>query len=392
MNKLLGYSALAVVMGAGASAPAVADTASTKGGVVIKSDDGQFEASLGGRLHYDYNYIDEDEVEDTSTDGFFMRRAYITLAGKLYGFEYKLETDIKGNDPAAKDMWIGYKTLGGFVKAGHMQPAYGMEELTSSNDILFIERPFLSNNTVFSGREYQNGISYDTAGEQYSAFFAYYNANASADSDASRAAEGDGMSGRVTFAPINTKTSLVHVGASYDWVDFDDAIANPSPSASARYADRNGPRLTIVSGGYGQQSTATVEAAAMYGPFSVQGEYGMATYETKDADDQDVDAWYVQASWFVTGESRTYKVERGVFGSVKPNAPTGAWELKARYDTVKNKDAANDPEATTISAGVNYYMNPAVRFMLDYNFGSAEQTGAPDDEPSAIALRAQLKF
>ena len=43
---------------------ALADTASTKGGLQIKSEDGQFEAKLGGRLNLDAIYfIDEDDLD-----------------------------------------------------------------------------------------------------------------------------------------------------------------------------------------------------------------------------------------------------------------------------------------------------------------------------------------
>ena len=106
MNKLIQYSTLAVFVGCGVGV-AKADPAETQGGIKVKTEDGRFEGSLGGRLHYDYGAVEQDEVKGSSPDGFYMRRAYISLAGKLYGFKYKLESDIKGSSPEVKDMWFG---------------------------------------------------------------------------------------------------------------------------------------------------------------------------------------------------------------------------------------------------------------------------------------------
>ena len=389
MKKHFGYAATMATIMAATAPLAQADTATSGGGLKISSSDGEFEGTLGGRLHYDYASFSDDQIEDASTDGFYLRRAYLSLAGKLYGFEYKLETDLSSDDPAGKDMWIGHELFGGFVKLGHMQPAYGMEERTSSNDVLFAERPFISNNTLFSGREYQNGISYEYAGAGFTAMAVYYNVNTDADKNASSAADGNGESVRLTYAPISGDRSTLHVGLSYDIADYDDVEVNPSPTASARYVGRNGPRLALVGEGYDKQQTSTLELAGSYGPFFVQGEYSLASYETDGAADQDLTAYYVQASWFATGETKPYKRDKGVFSNPKAS---GALEFKLRYDFIKNDDAAGEPEATTVSAGVNYYFNPKVRFMLDYNIGSAEAGADVDDDPSSVVARAQLAF
>ncbi|HVT34331.1 MAG TPA: porin [Nevskiaceae bacterium] len=396
MNKLLKIGAIASAIAAMYSTNALADSASTKGGLTIKSDDGRFEGTLGGRLQYDYTAFQADNEavggHTTTADGPYMRRAYITLSGKIYDFKYKLENDFAGGSTgyASKELWIGHDLFGGFIKAGHMQPAYGMEELTSSNELLFTERPFISNNTVFSGREFQNGVSYNADGHGMTGMVTIYNAN-TADDKATGAnpVNGSGYSGRGTWAPINDNGSVLHLGLAIDEAKFSDGTL---PAAvSALYAEKNGSKITVASAGYKSQTTFVGELAGAVGPFTAQAEYANAKYKYPAAADQTLDSFYVQASWMITGESKPYKAAAGVFGNPKPNSVDGAWEAKVRYDYVKNKDLATAPKASEISLGVNYYFNDKVRMMLDYNIGNGETT-AGKDKPKALVARAQLAF
>ena len=63
-------------------------------------------------------------------------------------------------------------------------------------------------------------------------------------------------------------------------------------------------------------------------------------------------------------------------------------ELVARYDVMENKDLL-DTKTTSALLGVNYYVNPNLRFMLNWTQGKNDKTG---DEPSQIALRTQFAF
>ena len=69
-------------------------------------------------------------------------------------------------------------------------------------------------------------------------------------------------------------------------------------------------------------------------------------------------------------------------------ADKGLWELVARYDVMENKDLL-DTKTTSALLGVNYYVNPNLRFMLNWTQGKNDKTG---DEPSQIALRTQFAF
>jgi phosphate-selective porin OprO and OprP len=102
----------------------------------------------------------------------------------------------------------------------------------------------------------------------------------------------------------------------------------------------------------------------------------------------------VMASFHLTGESKPYKKGSGVFGSVKPKNASGAVELTTRYDYISGEDdvsGAVETEATALTVGANYYVNPNVRFMLNYTMGETE-TGANKIEADQLALRTQFTF
>jgi phosphate-selective porin OprO/OprP len=93
-------------------------------------------------------------------------------------------------------------------------------------------------------------------------------------------------------------------------------------------------------------------------------------------------------SWMLTGETKAYNGSNGVFRSVKPKNEGGAWELAARYDFIENDDI-DGLEVSATTLGINYYVNPAMRFMLNYTMGDDEASG---DKTRQLALRGQLAF
>ena len=355
----------------------------TKGGIKITSPDKKFEASLGGRIHFDAYAFDRDLAATTGTSEF--RRARLTLSGKALGWDYKLEQDFAAgsNLDGLRDAYIATGLWGGKATIGHFKPYRSMEELTSSNEILMMERPFASATGLFSGRQFQQGVGYLRAGENYTAGFTVFNLRGAAGSRN----EGMGASGRVTFAPINNDNSTLHFGG---WVSREDNNQGSADlTATANYAGRRGPAQAIATTTGASRNTVTaygLEAAGAFGPLFFQGEYVNATFGQPLGRDQDVATWYVQGSWLLNGGHKGYKAATGVFGS--PKVDKGLWELTARYDTIENKDIANR-EATSVILGVNYYVNPNLRFMFNYTQGENEVTG---DETGQYALRTQFSW
>ncbi|WP_341919229.1 OprO/OprP family phosphate-selective porin [Hydrocarboniphaga effusa] len=451
VKKLVPVPVLALLWGAGVGA-AQAATLDTKGGFKVKSDDGEFEASLGGRIQFDLYELNEDEnAIATAPDGrsaafgsgtganderssTYFRRLYLTLKGKAYGWSYKFEPDFAGNstnngvatgssnssrDIAFQDIYISHALGPGDVFIGQMKPFRGMEELTSSNDITLMERPFASAAGTYGGgssREFQEGIFYKADIRDFLVGASFFDLRR----DNTRPTEGIGYNGRVVYAPLHADGKVLHLGLSYSdenpQTNGNDGSDDNIGSAAA-YAGRRGPTVVLGTTKDGDHArTLGVEVASEFGAAEVQAEYMLQTVGQGDgARDQDIPAWYVQASYFLTGESRPYKKGEGVFGQPKPASSShGAVELALRYDHAENKDsnagcdvaipastganplpattvAATHCEASLITAGVNWYVNPAVRFMFDYLKGENDR-GFAKDKPQAFTARAQFAF
>jgi len=354
----------------------------TTGGIKITSADKKFEASIGGRIHFDAYAFDRDLASTTGTTDF--RRARLTLAGKALGWEYKMEQDFTGptTTEGFRDVFIAKSALGGKFTIGHFKPYRSMEELTSSNEITMMERPFSSASGLYSGRQFGQGVGYMKGGDNYSVGATVYNLR----NAASPRNEGVGAAGRFTYAPIHNDNSTLHFGVSASTENANKGSADMK--ASVGYAGRRGPSQSIATttGASGDSiDTVGLEAAAAFGPVYVQSEYANATFNRPLGGSQDVETFYVMGSWMLTGEHKAYKPGNGVFGSAKGE---GMWELTARYDTIENKDVAN-LEATSTTLGVNYYFNPNVRLMFNYTKGDNDFTG---DKTGQYAVRTQLSF
>ncbi len=463
VNKLLQYSALAAFVGAGFGGAALADESTTGGGFKIKSDDGKFDFSLGGRIHFDTvvlfpddsatyntgtnaapvsNRFGSNNTENTS--GTYFRRVFLTLGGHLYGFEYRIETNIAGNNAAGgndfQDVWI-LKTIkhdNGFASkiwVGQHKVWRGMEEIGSNNNTLFMERGVTTASGIYGGRDFAQGVFYSFENPNFFLGPAVYSLH----KDGQNSTQGLGYNGRAIWAPINEKGKVLSVGGSYS---SDHADNNNALSASYRVAGYRLGNGTVMdtfanytgnavagaaagttvanSGGRNSQAdTIGAEAVGIFGPFYLNGEYAHAKFKREGSPDAKVDAFYVQGSWFVTGETKTFG-DGKVVGGPKVTSSTGALELKVKYEYIENGDvdgtnfatlgnaytgapgaaatfngAAISPDKNQysgIGVGANYYINPAMRVMLDYTFGQVDLGRAGKDEPSTLAARIQLAF
>ncbi|MFA6986181.1 MAG: porin [Arenimonas sp.] len=356
----------------------------TKGGIKVTSQDKKFEASLGGRIHYDAYSFNEDIAHVTNTTEF--RRARLTLSGKAYGWEYKMEQDFAAgtNLDGLRDLYIAKSFDIGKLTIGHFKPYRSMEELTSSNEILMMERPFSSATGLFGGRQFQQGLGFQKVGANYTAGLSVFNLRGASGARN----EGTGAAGRITWTPISTEKSTFHLGA---WGSVENTEeGTPNLVASASYAGRRGPSLTVATtpGISGDSVTAFgLEAAGSFGPLFFQSEYARASFGQAIGSDQDVETFYVQGSWMLNGGHKPYKAASGVFGGPKVEEK-GLWELTARYDSIENKDLV-DRQARTWILGVNYYVNPNLRIMANYAQGENDFTG---DETGQFALRTQFSF
>ena len=117
-----------------------------KEGLRFETPDKDFTLKVGGRVMADGVWVSEDDGIKSNVgdqqDGVEFRRTRLGVEGLMYGnVEYKMEFDFAGGDADFTDVYIAFPDFSlGRLKIGHFKEPYGLEELTSSKYITFIER------------------------------------------------------------------------------------------------------------------------------------------------------------------------------------------------------------------------------------------------------------
>jgi len=417
--------------------------------------------AITSRVHWDvggYDYRPNTAATSPQRldSGENVRRARIGIIGKFFSdWNYALIYDFGGSSDGfggaapgslpgggvsgienAYLSYTGIKPFGGklAIEGGIMDIPYTLDEATSSNDILFMERAssgiiaqniaagdFRSTigtrwwNDVFWAGAYVTG---DTTGQIHSA------------SSTAPVAMNEqyGVVARAAGQIVSGKDYSFHLGGDFeDLIQPSHTIVNGINGAQTltlndRPELRIDPTSLISTGAIANVSSAqvySVEAAGTYGPLYVQGEYFWFNVQRGantglppvGAPDLKFQGGYGQVGYALTGETRPYNPASASYGGIKPARPFsldgsgwGAWEIAARYSTM---DLNNLIGTTTgiaggrqnvVTVGLNWYANSNVRLMFDYLHGdiskqvSATNFGDAGSKFDAFAMRTQVAF
>ncbi len=362
-----------------------------KNGYVVESTDKQFKMKFGGRIMYDVAFFFQDDtLADTFgalNNGTEFRRARFFNSGQIYNnIKYKIQLDFAGGKISFKDVYMMITKIPavGNLKIGHFKEPFRLEALTSSKYITFMERglPISMSTERNTGFLIQNSFLKSRLSYQAGVF-----RGADSFGNDKKADDGYVITARLSGLPINNteKKQLLHLGVAYSY-------RRPE---TKEYKISAKPENHL---GYKYASTGTIsdvdvvahlgtEAAFVLGPFSIQGELVKSTINTKTdtfSNSYSFTGYYGQVSFFLTGESRKYKNYEVGFGRVSPKnnfgngeGGLGAWEVALRYsglDLIDGKSADNSlidgGMLNDLTIGVNWYLNPATRIMVNYVMAS----------------------
>jgi len=318
---------------------------STKGGLKVTS--GEHSVQFGGRIQYDY--FNTELNGETIDDQFDLRRGRVFVKGNVSSdWHFKVNYNVNGG--GTEDMYVRYTGWGGkaVVTVGKQHQAFTLEQLMSSKDIAIIERSAITERYLIGRKD---GIQLHGNTERL-----HYAIGAFSEEEADDTKEEEfGIAGRVAYLPYKSDNGLVHLGASYK--DIDD-----------------------ISG-------SGVELAATSGAFYFQTEF----FQQEQDSQQDIDGFYVQLAYTLTGEKRPYK--EGVFKRIKPSSKSGAWEVAARFESGDGKFSdielgSVDAEAYVI--GVNYYANDNLKISMSYSQGETAEFNEDGIKDEGKELRASM--
>ncbi len=394
-------------------------------GVRAKTGDGRLKMKFGGRLMYDWTWMEGNDIEndfagsgtdfENLEDGKEVRRARLYWQGEWNKkIKFKWQYDW-ADSPVVKDLYLELKALPvvGNLRMGHFKEPFSLNELTSSKYITFIERAspnlfapgrnagFMLHDAVLGDRvTWAAGLFQDTSddpgNDQYD--------------DGQAVRDGDEQfTMRVTGLPwyADDGRQMIHAGFAYSYRSREQNLRfrqRPEAHLSPRFV--NTGRLGMID----HESRLGAELAGVFGPLHFQSEYMTSLVQMSqdlNQDDPSFDGWYVQVGYFLTGEHRPYKKSGGHFDRVKPKSNwdeggTGAWEIAGRYSQLDLTDSGiNGGVMENYTLGLNWYLNQNVRIMWNYIHTQVEDLGGlgvpvawrgTSDDADLFLMRLQVDF
>jgi len=341
-----------------------------KNGVIrFESRDRRFTTSFDIRLFINGAVFFEDKNE--FSNGTDLQQGRFAVNTQLWDlWKIKWDLDIAGGKVTPKDMFIIYS---GFkhsqVKIGHFKMPLGLEELTSSRYTTFIERAYPMNAFKTDRRV---GLEYSVWGKRYNFKTALFGQKFNSSSDNINDETGGGYGIRFVTEPVKKDNILVLAGFSgireNPDDDSDEVKFHSIPETKiGNIRLLQTPDIPEVD----NLTKIGFEGFLRYKSLAFQGEYiHTKVHRFGGFYDLKFCGGYVYVSWFLTGEKRNWDISQGLFTTLIPDCNRlGAWELIFRFSHLNLSDAHGGiwgGMANNYTAGLNWYPNPNMRFMLNY--------------------------
>ncbi len=346
------------------------------------------ELEFHGQVDLDWNSFAGDDVPgaDGNVHGAELRRTRFIVEGHPWqrvDFRVAVDLDAEESEAWMNNLWLQVTELPalGRLRIGYFREPFGLERNTPSRRATFLERSPAA--ALTPNRNFGVAMSNSLGSEDLRLSAGIFRAS---DVRPNRAGsvmqDATHFTGRLTYAPWQEDNwrRLLHLGASFSRrgthegaVDFSDGLPLHAAGALIDTGTIVTDSLTMVG----------VEAAAVVDEWSVQAEWLSTSIEMDGASRTTLSGYYAQLSYFLTGESRSYRPASGHFGwpAVTDNvqlgeAGTGAWEIAARFSQLDfSSGSIAGGELTNGSLGLNWYLNSNWKAQLGYEQALVQGVG-----------------
>jgi phosphate-selective porin OprO/OprP len=466
-------------------------SATWKNGVWLETPNKDFTMHIGGWIQYDNVFFDQSPgllapqggfsgtkqgvasgAKQGGTgdfqDGTYFRRIRLMTDGNFWEqYEYTLILALENNQFTTiglDEFWVGAKDIPGIgtARIGHVKNAIGFEaDMTaSSRTMTFMERSAYSESIELN----QNFVTGLWLGDAWFDQRATYTFVVFRPDQASSTGVffGDGqwgMQGRLTALPIweDDGRCWTHVGVSGGWRNGTNNIANTpfrtfelrarpelrdddpagNPGGAQPVPNANDARLIDTGVAVcNNEWLLGLEYCTVWGPFSVQAEYGFNWLEDvqgfnpkngaavpgnlvpalKTPLNYFFSGGYVQLAYTLTGENRAYDKRLGRLNTYYFNRQGpfnnawfvrddeghycfnwGAWEIAGRYTYVNLNDGEGINRVQGgvfdgFTVGLNWYLNDNLKFQFDYVYNQRSDLPPGVVEGSVRGLGMRMQF
>ena len=364
-----------------------------------KSADGSANLRLRMRAVHDFYHITTDfdgsaPDIDIATDN--LRALRIGIDGQLSPkVRMRADANLVNSQVNWADVYLGY--IGDRVElyVGQSNLSSPLETVSRSFTGLLPERSLI--NFALGQNQRNLGAVARVKGEDWQVVGGIFHGNINAGdvfgSDALRYAQI-----RATHAPRNQERDIIHYGINLRIRDVQDG-------ALLRYATRPaatnfGPRVLDSGAIASQDMVFGFEGGVVRGSLVVTAEHNMLWADTP-AGSISLQGSYIEAGYFLTGESRRYRASTGVLSQVRPirsvqEGGLGAIAVVARYDRLDQSNpllGTNAGRVNAFSFGVSWVPIEHVTFRVAAS--ESRYTGflpAQNGVAHVIMSRAQLAF
>jgi phosphate-selective porin OprO/OprP len=226
-------------------------------GFTLRAPDDVVNFHLGGRLHIDFGSGGSPALTNEFPDAVGARRFWIepklTINKDLI---FNLQYDPTSESTPIHNLLLGYKGFGPFtLTGGNFKEPFGLEVLTSNNDIMFMERSLASAFAPKAGRS--TGFAIGTHGENWTLAAGMFGGNINS------TVEHGGTAGtiRATYAPILTSNEVVHFGVAGSYRSLDQGgpkspLTRPRKASCSRARSSTRARSTQRARSVGSASSS----------------------------------------------------------------------------------------------------------------------------------------
>ncbi len=384
-------------------------------GFGVRSADGAFALRVRGIVQVDGRFFLEDTLS-TLTNQFQLRRVRPDIQGTLFrDFDFRIYFDLAGSQVELLDAYGNIRFVPEVqLRVGKMKGPVGLERLQSPPAMFFAERALPT--SLAPNRDIGAQLHGTISGGLAEYAIGIFNGVADGGSADSDTGDSKDLNARLFLTPLRGTGAGplegLSVGVAVSHGDQNGSVGSPSLAAYRtggrevffRYrADGTADGTTVARG---RRTRISPQATWYWRNLGAIGEYVQSEQTLvigADTARLTNTAWQAAGSIVLTGETTSF---RGIVPRRPLNVANGDWgaiELVGRVNVLEiDPDAfptfANPAQAarkaTAYAGGINWYLNRALRLLVNYERTSFEAAAGATERPTENVLitRVQVAF
>lgn len=356
-------------------------------GLVLQNADVSYKTVLNLLIQTDLmQFYSSPELKN----GTNMQTAQAYLSGNIKLLNYMVSYDFIQNQ--LEEANVSFNGSWGSILLGQNDPSYGLANSVSDSAVTFMSPPLLVN--AFSP-PYTQGLYLNANTEHFSTQWSLFGPGSSTPSSQTIPL---GSTLRLIYDPRHNKGDVLHFGLSL-WQQTTGEGQSMEFSSIPEMPLHNSTALvdTGTISAVGNYQVDDLEWVWVRGSKALQAEYTQTWVHRLNTDPTlTFHAYYLLASYFLTGESLDYNYPGAYFTGITPiqHKKWGAWQVLMQYsDLDLNSHQVYGGAEHNLTLGLNWYPNTIVQVMFNYIHGSINsELTSNHNSMNAYGLQLQLAF